>query len=176
MVDEYYRMAEAGVLGSEDRVELIGGEVVQVAPIGARHVGCVIRMTDAFNAAFRGRAIVSPKLPVRLDDYNEPQPDLALLEMRADFYSSKTPEARDAVLVVEISDTSLRYDRDVKLLRYAAAGIPEVWIADLGADLLRVYREPSGEEYTHSRAFGRDDTVTVAAFPEVVFRIGDLLG
>ena len=175
-VDEYHRMAVAGVLGPGDRVELIDGEVIQMSAIGARHLGCVNRIIDLFAATFRGRAVVSPQHPVRLDDYNEPQPDLALLEMRPDFYASKVPSSRDALLVIEVSDTTLRYDRDVKLPLYAAAGIPEFWIADLDAGVLRVYRAPSGREYAANVVLGRDDAVSVLAFPDVAFRVGELLG
>lgn len=175
-VEEYYRMAEAGVLRRGDRTELIEGEIFQMSGIGPRHLGCTNRINDAFTAAFRGRAVVSPQHPVRLDDYSEPQPDLALLAMREDFYSSKTPQSSDALLVVEVSDTTLRFDSDVKLPLYAAAAIPEVWIADLEHDVLRVFREPVGRRYAVEQALGPDGVASVAAFPDVTFRIGDLLG
>jgi Uma2 family endonuclease len=175
-VDEYHRMAEAGVLGPEDRVELIDGEVIRMSAMGSRHLACVMRATEMFVAAFRGRAIVSSQIPLGLSEYAEPEPDLSLLERREDFYASKAPVARDAFLVFEISDTTLRYDRDVKLPLYAAAGIPEFWIADLDAGVLRVYREPSGREYAVNVVLGRDDAVSVLAFPEVAFRVGELLG
>lgn len=175
-VEEYGRMAEIGVLGPEDRTELIEGEVFQMSGIGPRHLGCTNRFVDAFTAAFRGRAVVSPQHPVRLDDYSEPQPDLALLAMREDFYSSKIPQAADAVLVVEVSDTTLRFDADVKLPLYAAAGVPEVWIADLDAGVLCVFREPTGRRYAAEQVLGAEAPVSAAAFPDVTFRVGDLLG
>lgn len=175
-VEDYYRMAEAGVLGPEDRVELIDGEIIQMSAMGPRHVGCVNRAIDMFTATFRGRAIVSPQHPVRLNDYTEPQPDLALLAFRADFYASKTPTAADVLLLVEVSDTSLRYDRDVKLPRYATAGVPEVWIADLEADVLRVYREPFDGAFRVGLKLGRGEPVSVAAFPDVDFEVDDFLG
>lgn len=175
-VEEYYRMAESGVLRPGDRTELLEGEIFQMSGIGPRHLGCTNRINDAFTAAFRGRAVVSPQHPVRLDDYSEPQPDLALLAMREDFYSSKTPQAADAVLVVEVSDTTLRFDSDVKLPLYAAAGVPEVWIADLEHDVLRIFRAPSGRRYAVEQVLGSEETVSVAAFPDARFRVGDLLG
>ena len=175
-VDEYYRMAEVGILKPEDRGELIDGEIIEMSPIGARHLGCVNRANDVLTAAFRGRAVVSPQNPVRLSNYTEPQPDLALLKARADFYAAKKPAAEDALLVLEVSDTTLRYDRNVKLPRYAAAGVLEVWIENLEEDLLLVCRDPSDNSYQTNLTLQRGDSVSVAAFPDVVFKVEDFLG
>ena len=175
-VDEYYRMAEAGILGPEDRVELIDGEIIEMSPIGARHLGCVNRVNELFTEVFRARAVVSPQNPVRLSNYTEPEPDIALLKFRPDFYASKTPAAEDALLLLEVSDTTLQYDRDVKLPRYAAAGIPEVWIANLQEDLLLVCRDPSPDGYKTCVTLAQGAIVSVAAFPEITFRAKDLLG
>ena len=175
-VDEYYRMAEAGILGPEDRVELIDGEIIEMSPIGIRHLSCVNRATEAFITAFKGRAVVSPQNPLRLSNYTEPQPDLVLLKPRADYYAAKHPYAEDALLVLEVSDTTLRYDRNVKLPHYAAAGIPEVWIENLQEDLLLVCRDPSGNDYKTQLTLQRGDSVSIAAFPDVTFNVADLLG
>jgi Uma2 family endonuclease len=175
-VDEYYRMAEVGILTPEDRVELIDGEIIEMSPIGSRHLGCVNRAIDLLTAAFRGRAVVSPQHPVRLSNYTEPQPDLALLKFRPDFYAGKTPAAEDALLVLEVSDTSLHYDQNVKLPRYAAAGVVEVWIENLKQDVLLVCRDPSGSTYQTTLTLQRGDSVFVAAFPDMVFKIEDFLG
>ncbi len=175
-VDEYYRMAEAGILGPEDRVELIDGEIIEMSPIGVRHAACVNRATEAFIAAFRGRAVVSPQNPLRLSNYTEPQPDLVLLKPRADYYASKRSAAEDALLVLEVSDTTLRYDRNVKLPHYAAAGVREVWIENLQEDLLLVCRDPSGNDYKTCLTLQRGDSVSLAVFPDVAFKVEDLLG
>lgn len=175
-VDEYYRMADAGIIAPQDRVELIDGEIIQMSPIGSRHSGCVNRLIHVFTAAFHEKAVVSPQHPLRLNPFTEPEPDLTLLKFRPDFYSAKTPEAGDALLVVEVSDSSLRYDRDVKLPRYAAAGIREVWIASLEDDLLLVHRELSDGEYRTRLTLGRGDSVQVSAFPGAIFEVRDLLG
>lgn len=175
-VDDYYRMAEAGILTANDRVELIEGEIIQMSPIGARHLGCVNRANDVFTAAFRGRAVVSPQNPVRLSNYTEPQPDLAVLAWRSDYYASKTPAAGDALLVLEVSDTTLRYDRDVKLPLYAKAGVPEVWIENLGDDFILVCRDLTEGAYKVRLTLHRGQSVSPAAFPDAVFRIDDLLG
>src|SRR5262245_5599912 len=114
-VDEYYRMAEVGILGPEDRVELIDGEIVEMSPIGVRHLACVNRATRLFVAAFGDRATVSVQNPLRLGKYTEPQPDIVLLKPRTDDYSAKRPSAEDALLVLEVADTTIAYDRNVKL-------------------------------------------------------------
>jgi Uma2 family endonuclease len=174
-VDEYYRMAEAGILGSEDRVELIDGEIIQMSPIGHRHVGCVNRATRLFIESLGRRAVVSPQNPVLLSMWTEPQSDLTVLKQRDDCYDSKKPEYADALLVIEIAETSLSYDRDVKVPHYAAAAIPEVWIEDLIHDQLLVYRDPGEHGYRHSLTLRRGDSISPIAFPDVTFNVGDLL-
>jgi Uma2 family endonuclease len=175
-VDEYYRMADAGILTQEDRVELIDGEIIEVSPIGVRHLGCVNAANAAFSQAFRGRAVVSVQNPLQLSNYTEPEPDIVLLKFRADSYRGKKPEAADALLVVEVSDTTFAYDSEVKLPLYAEAGIPEVWIENLIEDLLMVYRHPQGNTYKTHLSFKRTDSVSVETFPDLVFAVSDLLG
>jgi len=175
-VDEYYRMADAGILTRDDRVELIDGEIVRMSPIGIGHAGCVNAATRLFAGAFEGRAVVSVQNPLRLDDYTEPQPDVVLLKFREDSYRGKRPEASDALLLVEVADTTLAYDRDVKLPRYAASGVPEVWIEDLSGGVLLVYREPSESVYRTRLRLRRGDSVSVASMPDPVFGVRDLIG
>ena len=175
-VDDYYRMAEAGILGPEDRVELIDGEIIEMSPIGTRHAGCVNAANAAFSAAFRRRVTVSVQNPLRLSNYTEPEPDLVLLKPRKDSYRGKRVEGEDVLLVLEAADTTLSYDRDVKLPLYAAASISEVWIEDLQHDLLLVYRDPQKNTYRTSLSLKRDKSVAVLAFPEVIFKVADLIG
>jgi Uma2 family endonuclease len=175
-VEEYYGMAEAGILGPEDRVELIEGEIFQMIPLGNRHVGCVNRGNRLFTTAFLGKAVVNVQHPVQLNDYTEPEPDLALLKFRTDDYSGKKVRAEDVLLIVEVSDTTLRFDRKVKMPLYAAAGIPEMWIENLEGDELLVYRDPEGSSYRTILTLHRGDSVSITAFPDVVFKVGDLLG
>ena len=174
-VDDYYRMAEAGILGPEDRVELIDGEIIEMSPIGGRHAGCVNAAVAAFTAAFGRKVVVSVQNPVRLTEYTEPQPDIVLLKPRKDSYRAKRVWGEDVLLVVEVADTTLRYDRDVKLPHYAAAGVPEVWIEDLQHDVLLVYREPQGKSYKTIVTLKRKDSVAVLAFPDVVFKVADII-
>jgi len=126
--------------------------------------------------AFDQRAVVSVQNPLRLGKYTEPQPDIVLLKWRKDCYRGKRPEAEDALLVVEVADTTLSYDRNVKLPRYAASGIPEVWIENLEDNVLLVYRNPAGSAYQTCLTLHRDDTVSVSAFPDVSFEVEELLG
>jgi Uma2 family endonuclease len=157
-VDEYHRMAEAGILGEDDRVELLDGEIVQVSPIGARHAATVSRLEHLFHHLAGNRAIVRGQNPVRLDNYSEPEPDIALVAPRDDYYAADHPVPRDVLLIVEVADTSLRYDRHRKLPSYARAGIPEVWLVDLTLDRVERHREPRGDAYTDQQNLGRDGT------------------
>ncbi len=175
-VDEYYRMADAGILTPDDRVELIDGEIIEMCPIGNRHLGCVNAGNRLFGRAFEGRAVISVQNPLRLSNYTEPQPDVVVLKYREDCYRFKRPMAEDALLVVEVADTTLSYDRNVKLLRYAKSGVPEVWIENLEDDLLLVFRDPAGGAYQTCLILRPGDSLSVAAFPDVVFKVEDFLG
>jgi Uma2 family endonuclease len=175
-VEEFYGMAEAGILRYGERVELIDGEIFQMSAIGNRHLGCVNRANRLFVAAFTGRAVVSIHHPVQLTGNTEPQPDVTLLKFRQDDYSGKKPFAEDVVLLVEVSNTTLRYDRNVKVPRYAKAGIPEVWIENLEGNELLVYRNPLGNTYQTLLTLHRGDSISVLAFPDAVFTVDELLG
>jgi Uma2 family endonuclease len=147
-VADYYRMAEVGILAPDARVELIDGEIIDMAPPGSSHVAKVAFLTHALVRAADGKALVSVQSPVRLSTYSAPQPDLALLRLRADGYDEHLPQARDVLLIVEVAATSLRFDRDTKLALYARHGIPEVWLVDLGGKRLVRYRAPQQGVYT----------------------------
>jgi Uma2 family endonuclease len=175
-VGEYRRMGETGILTEDDRVELIGGEIVQMTPIGLPHAAAVVRLNHLFTARAAGRALVSPQNPLYLDDLSEPQPDLVLLLPRADFYAAVRPRPADALLVIEVADTSLGYDRDVKAPLYAAAGVRELWIIDLHGQALEIYREPSTQGYRQVRLARPGETVSVSALPDVAVRVEEILG
>jgi Uma2 family endonuclease len=175
-VDEYYRMVDAGILSERDRVELIEGEIVEMSPIGHRHIVCVDRANHIFNAALKRRALVSIQSSLRLNKYNEPQPDIVVFKWREDYYASKRHAPEDTLFVVEVSDTSLRYDTKVKLPLYAATGVPELWIENLKQDVLLVCRDPAGKNYNTQLTLSRGDIISPLAFPGVSFKIEDLLG
>jgi Uma2 family endonuclease len=175
-VDDYYRIAAAGVLGEDDRVELIEGEIIEMSPIGSRHAACVNRLNGIFSVGVGARAIVAVQNPVRLSDLSEPQPDLAVLEPRADAYASGHPRAHDVLLLIEVADSSLPVDRHVKAPLYAVSGIRELWIVDIEAGRIHVFREPASDGYRSTRTVGRGDTVQPLAFPELAIEAGDVLG
>jgi hypothetical protein len=175
-VDEYYRMGEAGVFGPEKRVELIDGEIIAMAPIGNRHAACVARLTRALSRAVGDVALVWPQgNPTRPPPRSVPQPDVALLRARADDYARSSARPEDILLLVEVADTTDRYDRRVKLPLYARSGLAEVWIVDLTRDVVEVYRRPAREAYEVSTRVERGNTLTIAAFPDVVLGVDELL-
>ena len=175
-VDEYYRMAESGILSEDDRVELIEGEIIKMSPIGRRHAGCVNRLNSLFWERLGRRAVVSVQNPVRLSDRTEPQPDIALLIPRADFYSEGHPQPQEVLLLIEVADTTIEYDREVKIPLYAQAGISEVWVVDLVEELVEVYRQPSVNEYAEVRQFRRGENLSLQAFSDVVLSVNEVLG
>ena len=146
-VAEYHRMGEVGLLNEDSRVELIDGEIVEMAPIGSSHGGNVNRFIRLFSKIVGDKAIVSAQNPVVLGGYSEPEPDIALLRWRADDYVQSHPHPEDVLLLIEVSDSTLRYDRDVKIPLYAKNGIPEVWLLDIPNRQLEIYREPTNGEY-----------------------------
>jgi Uma2 family endonuclease len=175
-VEDYYQMAAAGILAENDRVELIDGEIVEMSPIGSRHAACVTR-TDSLFAHTLGRAvIVRVQNPVRLDERSEPEPDVALLRPREDFYESAHPTAADVLLVVEVADTSLEYDCQVKAPLYARHGIPELWVANPGERHLITHREPTPGGYATVRVARPGEVVRPVAFPDLEIAVADILG
>lgn len=164
-VDEYYRMGEAGIFGEDDRVELLDGQIYVMSPIGSEHASCVDRLTRLFVRRAGDDVIVRIQNPIRLNEASEPEPDLALLHPRDDAYASEHPGPEDTMLVVEVADTSLSFDRDVKLPLYAAAGLPEVWLVDLEADTIHVYRDPSDDRYTTHDTHGPDAELDLSSLP-----------
>jgi Uma2 family endonuclease len=175
-VNEYHRLAEAGILGEDDRVELIEGELIQMSPIGSPHAGTVNALTRLLVVAVGERAIVAVQNPVRLDDRSEPQPDLALLKPRADHSRGAIPTPADILLLVEVADTSGRYDRAVKLPLYAHHAIPEVWIVDVESSTVEVHRSPEGQTYRKVSNPGRDDVLSPELLPEVRLTVASILG
>jgi Uma2 family endonuclease len=175
-VEDYYRMGEAGILGEDDRVELIEGEIVEMPPIGSPHGGGVNRLIHLFTGLLGDRAVVSAQNPVRLSDISEPVPDITLLRSRADFYAGSHPRPGDVLLLVEVADTSGAFDRRVKAPLYARAGIPEYWIVDLPRGLLEIHRDPSPDGYLVRRELHPGDRVAPAALPDAELEVRDILG
>ena len=174
-VEEYHRMAKAGILTEDDRVELIEGEIVQISPIGPRHTACVIVLNRRLILALGDRALVSPQNPIRLLLDTEPQPDIVLLRPRDDGYARAPARPEDVLLLIEVADTSYRYDSGLKLRLYARTHIPEVWIVDLEGDAIDVYRRPEREGYASSERIIRGGTVSPASFADIVLAVDDEL-
>ncbi len=164
-VEEYYRMAEVGLLAHDARVELIEGEIIDMAPIGSRHAEVVDRLGKRLHAATGEVATVGVQRPVRLDSRSEPQPDLVLLKPRS--YANAHPTPRDVLLLIEVSDSTLRFDRDTKVALYARHGIAEVWLVDLVTPALHVFRHPSNNHYRDVTRIDAPGRIQVTALPGI---------
>ena len=175
-VREYHQMGRAGILTEDDRVELVGGEIVEMTPVGRRHAACVKRLNRLFGQRFGDAALISVQDPVHLDDHTEPQPDVAFLRPRADFYAAGHPGPADILLIVEVAETSAALDRRVKLPLYARSGIPEVWLVDLDKETIRAYRDPSPGGYRTARTVGRGQRLAPLAFPDRELTVAEILG
>ncbi|MEE9285700.1 MAG: Uma2 family endonuclease [Dehalococcoidia bacterium] len=174
-VEEYYKMAQAGILSEDDRVELLDGEIVEMTPIGSKHAACVKRMIRLFSELVGGRAIVSAQDPIRIGERSEPQPDLALLVPRSDFYAAAHPGPEDVLLVIEVAETSADFDRQVKAPLYARAGVREVWLVDLPSRRVEVYRSPSGDTYRDVQTLGPGKRLAPQAFPDAEASVDEIL-
>ena len=173
--DEYFKMARVGLF-DDQRVELIEGEIIELSPIGHPHEVSVNRANAFFTEAFGRTALVSIQNSMKLNWRNVPQPDVVVFKPRDDFYDARRPTPEDVLFVVEVSDSSFRKDRNIKLPLFAAAGIPEAWIEDLQHDSILVFREPEGRSYRTQLTFRLGDSITPIAFPNFTFRVDDLLG
>lgn len=176
-IEDYYRMAETGILHRDDRVELIRGEIVPMSPIGSPHASMVGRLTALFGRAVGDNAIVWVQNPIRLAAQNsEPEPDISLLRPKPDYYASAHPTPADVLLVVEVADSSLVYDRAVKIPLYAETGIPEVWIMALEEECVERFGGLEGGEYRDARRFYPGDGIAPALLPNARLDVGWLFG
>ena len=175
-VHQYHAMTKAGVLNDDDRVELIDGEIVAMSGIGPEHVASVNIGAELLFAGVRRRAIVSVQNPIELSDRHRPEPDIALLRRRGDFYRSEMAGPDDVFLIIEVADSSLEYDLQVKLALYARFGVPETWIANIRGRTIEVYTDPADGEYAERRTFRHGQTVSPAAFPDIALPVSDIIG
>lgn len=173
--DEYQRIGEAGILGEDDRVELIDGEIVTMSPVGSSHSAAVDRATQRLVLRIGERAIVRVQGPVRLDTYNEPQPDITILRPRDDFYRPGHPHPADVLLVIEVAETSLRYDRDVKAPLYARAGIVEYWLADLTGRTVTCHASPQEGRFRETTVHGSGESLSPRSLPGIAIAVEDLV-
>jgi Uma2 family endonuclease len=172
---DYHKMGGAGIIGPDERVELLDGELIAMPPIGPDHAFCVRELTKLFFRRFADCAIIDIQNPVALDAYSEPEPDVMLLAPKSDGYRSALPEPNEVLLIVEVANTSWRYDRGRKLRAYARAGIAELWIVHLATSRVIRFREPDGETYRDERVFERGESIAPQAFPSEAFEVAALL-
>jgi Uma2 family endonuclease len=175
-VDSYHRMIEAGIFGDQDRVELIDGELRTMPPISAHHAGKTNRLNRLFTRRVEDSALISVQNPLTLGKSSEPEPDLVLLKPRPDYYEGSNPGPADVLLVIEIADSSLSHDRDVKAPLYAANGIPELWIVDLSNERLAVYRDPGPNGYRQILLPDAGQTIAPKRLPKVKIGVEELWG
>ena len=168
-VQQYELMLEVGVFAESDRLELINGEIRVMSPIGIKHAVCVAKTARAFQIKLGNRAFVWTQNPILLSNYFQPQPDLAILKWRDDFYAEALPMPDDILLIIEVADSTIAYDRDVKNPLYAANGIPEMWLFDVNKKVVEGYSQPSASGYKRMQRYEKNDTLAMFAFPDIVF-------
>ena len=173
-VEEYCAMADAGILAEDERIELLDGEIIVMPPIGAPHEDGTTRLSSGLIYRLHGRAWVRVQNAVRLDDYGLPEPDIAVVRLRDDYHRERAAPA-DVLLLIEVADSSLESEREVKLPRYAAAGIPEVWIVNLRTRQVEAYNDPGDGAYQSRRVVGAEGSISPRAFPDVVLNVADFL-
>ncbi len=173
-VADYHKMGEVGLLAEDARVELIEGEIVEMAPIGSPHGGKVNRFVHTFSKYLGNKVMIAPQNPVVLGYHSEPQPDIALLKWRDDYYEKAHPQPEDVFLVIEVSDSTVRYDRDVKIPLYARHGIMEAWLLDIPNQGLEVYRNPQAGKYQQMTRY-REGQLAPLALPEAVLNVAELV-
>ena len=175
-IDQYYRLAEVGVLKPDDRVELIEGEIVKMSPIGSHHAACLRVLHLKLSELFGRKYIISIQSPVRLNDFSEPEPDLALLKPRDDFYAERHPTPEDVVLIIEVSDTTILSDRNVKIPLYARAGIPEAWLVNLPKKMIEVYYDLVAGRYRKCLKFKRGEVLVSPTVPNLSLKVSETIG
>jgi Uma2 family endonuclease len=175
-VDDYYRMTEVGLLARDARVELIDGEIVDMAPIGSRHGGTETQLMELLSETVGSRALVREQQPLRLGDCSEPQPDVCVVKRRQDYYKGAHPTPEDTLLIVEICETSLSRDLRRKIPLYARHDIPEVWIVDLKGAQIHFFRSPEGEAYTQVSADEAPGVVSLTMLPDAAIDLSAVFG
>jgi len=173
-VKQFHQMAESGILSENERIELIRGEMIDMSPIGTRHAGCVLFLTHLLALLLGERALINVQNPMELDETSQPQPDIALLKPRPDFYRNSHPQPEDIFLLIEIADTTVKYDREVKIPLYAEANIPEVWLVDVNQEIMEVYRNPLQGVYQDVQKLVKNQILSILAFPDVHINVSEI--
>lgn len=175
-VEQFHKMAESGILNEDDRVELIRGEIIEMAAIGTKHAACVRRLNNSLSRKLGDKVIISVQNPIGLDDTSEPQPDVVLLKPREDFYASAHPQPKDVFLIIEVADSTIKYDREVKIPLYAQEGLVEVWLIDINEECVEVFREAVNGSYRNVQKFSKGESLVIRAFGDVNIGVDEILG
>lgn len=174
-VNDYYRMAEAGIFAEDARLELVNGEVIEMTPIGSRHAACVKKLTELLYNSLSKKVQIGVQDPILLNDFTEVRPDISLLRRKKDFYAKRHPNANEVYLVIEIADTSITYDRSIKLPLYAQAGIAEIWIIDLQNEVVEISSDPDGGDFLKKTIYKTGESVRSNIFPELIIPVNEIL-
>lgn len=175
-VDFFNHMVETGMFKPTERIELIEGEIYDMSPIGRLHARCVDLLNYFLSQFFVGKAIVRVQSPIILDDLSEPQPDISILRFQADFYKQSHPKAKDVLLIIEVADTTVDFDRTIKFPKYANADIPEAWLINLEADRIEVHSNPKENTYGMVKFYQRGEEISSETMPELKLKADDILG
>ncbi len=175
-IQEYHQMLDSGIIAMDERIELLKGEIIAMSPIGIKHAACVRRLNNILSQHLQGEAIIDIQNPLELDNLSEPQPDIALLKPRADFYATAHPQSKDIFLIIEVADRTVKSDREVKIPLYAENQIAEVWLVDINGESIEVYREPRNNKYQTVFCFRRGQTLSPLVFSPVNIAVKDILG
>ncbi len=174
--EQYHEMAKSGILHEDDRVELLEGRVVVMSPIGKRHAFVVRRLNNLLAQRLSGRALVDPQNPLALGEEGEPEPDLMILKAHPSDYADRLPGPDDVLLLIEVADSSVDADKEVKIPLYAKYAVPEVWLIDLSEEIVEVYTHPTQSGYSRTKRLHSDDELTVSEFSDIVIDVGFLFG
>ncbi len=173
--DEVHRMMEIGILPEESGWELINGEIIHRMTIGSKHVGAIIRFTKLLEKLIGEEVLVSTQNPIKINQRNEPEPDIAILKMREDFYSENLPTPSDVLLVIEISYSTIRFDKEIKKQIYAKAGIAEYWLVNLEENTLETYSKPKGENYFEMKVYERGEIISSKHIEKLKLNVSDII-
>lgn len=173
-VEQYYKMAEVGILGLEQRTELIDGEIIEMSAIGTKHAICVSNLSEILTLRTIQIAHVRQQNPVHLSDRSEPQPDIALVKRPSSLYVDCHPKAADIFLLIEVSDSTLKYNREIKVPLYAKAGIPEVWIANIEEQVFEVYKSPNQDRYEQVQLYGKGELIPMSMFADIAIAVDEI--
>lgn len=175
-VGQYHQMIESGILTDRDHVELIQGEIIEMSPVGRHHAACVDRLNELLVLKLFRKALIRVQSPILLSDNSEPQPDISILQRREDFYNAGHPTPADIFALVEVSDSTIEFDRDVKVPMYAQEQISEVWLLNLNNTQIERYRQPIANTYQQQQIFNLGETLSFQGFPDIPIEVNQVFG